>query len=67
MLNIGPNRDGLFDKEVVERLKQIGMTWKPDYKRLPLPKQPVSMKNFIQAVNISAIRWRSSSNAGRSC
>lgn len=54
MINIGPNRDGLFDKEVVERLKQIGNSWKPDHNRLPLPKQTVSIKTFFQPVSISA-------------
>jgi alpha-L-fucosidase len=54
MLNIGPNRDGLFDKEVVERLKQIGKVWKPGYERLPLPKQPVVIKSFLRPVSISA-------------
>ncbi|SEW52019.1 alpha-L-fucosidase [Chitinophaga arvensicola] len=54
MINIGPNRDGLFDKEVVARLQQIGKAWKRDQQRLPLPQQPAAIKSFIRVAAISA-------------
>lgn len=39
MVNIGPNRDGLFDDNVVAMFKEIGRSWEPDIKRPPLPAQ----------------------------
>ncbi|WP_316838549.1 alpha-L-fucosidase [Pedobacter gandavensis] len=54
MVNIGPNRDGLFDEEVVARLKEVGTRWKPDLTRLPLPKQGAALKNYIRAKGIEA-------------
>ncbi|HEY9261842.1 alpha-L-fucosidase [Chitinophaga sp.] len=54
LINIGPNRDGLFDDAAVARLKQIGKTWKADRNRLPLPSQAVVVKNFITVAAVSA-------------
>jgi alpha-L-fucosidase len=54
MVNIGPNRDGLFDDEVVERLKAIGARWKPDQSRLPLPMQATALKTYIPIKSIDA-------------
>ena len=54
MINISPNRDGLFDTAVVERLKEIGARWKPDFNRLPLPEQPVNMRSFITVESVTA-------------
>ena len=33
ILNVAPNRDGLFDKNAVESLKKIGKLWKDDKKQ----------------------------------
>lgn len=33
ILNVAPNRDGLFDKNAVEALKKIGKLWKDDKKQ----------------------------------
>jgi len=52
MINIGPNRDGLFDEQVVAHLKAIGKLWKPLPGRLPLPKQPVIPQEYITAKSI---------------
>lgn len=54
MLNIAPNRKGLFDKEVVDRLVEIGKRWKPDTSRLPLPAQPETVNSYILPVGITA-------------
>lgn len=54
MVNIGPNRDGLFDEEVVARLKAVGASWKPDLNRLPLPKQGEALKTYLRAKDIEA-------------
>lgn len=54
MINIGPNRDGLFDDEVVARLKQIGEVWKPDHSRLPIRQQLNVIKSFVRVAAVSA-------------
>lgn len=51
MINIGPNRDGLFDQEAVAHLKEVGKLWKPT-NRLPLPKQPDILQEYIAAKSI---------------
>jgi alpha-L-fucosidase len=40
ILNCPPNRQGLLDGNIVNRLAEVGKAWKPDVKRKPLPKQP---------------------------
>lgn len=54
MLNVAPNRNGLFDKEVVDRLAEIGKRWKPNMSRLPLPTQPKTINNYILPAGIIA-------------
>lgn len=54
MLNISPNREGLFDKEVVAHLAEIGKKWRPNPKRLPLPEQPLNMISFTDPVAVHA-------------
>jgi alpha-L-fucosidase len=54
MLNIAPNRAGLFDQKVVETLHKIGQLWSPNSKRLPLPIQPLNMTSFLEPVGIVA-------------
>jgi alpha-L-fucosidase len=54
LINIGPNRDGLFDQQAVEHLKAIGKLWKPLSNRLPLPKQPIIPQEYIAAKSISS-------------
>ncbi|MBX3255567.1 MAG: alpha-L-fucosidase [Chitinophagaceae bacterium] len=54
MLNVSPNRDGLFDDEVVKRLQEIGKIWKPDNNRLPLPSQPLVLRTCYEIKKITA-------------
>ncbi|WP_316793349.1 alpha-L-fucosidase [Pedobacter frigoris] len=54
MINIGPNRDGLFDEQVVAHLKAVGKLWKPLSARLPLPKQPVIPLEYLDVKSISS-------------
>jgi len=39
IINCPPNRSGLFDKAIADRLAQIGKAWKPNLSRHSLPKQ----------------------------
>lgn len=39
LLNVPPNRDGLIDDNMVERLTEVGAAWSPDEARPPLPSQ----------------------------
>jgi alpha-L-fucosidase len=52
MINIGPNRDGLYDQEVVAHLKAVGKLWKANAARLPLPKQPPILQTYLTVNNI---------------
>ena len=39
IINCPPNRNGLLDKAIVDRLAQIGKVWKPNLMRASLPEQ----------------------------
>jgi len=39
LLNCPPNRDGLLDPNIVDRLAEVGSAWSPDPNRAPLPAQ----------------------------
>jgi alpha-L-fucosidase len=39
ILNCPPNRKGLLDVKITDRLAEAGKKWKPDLKRKPLPPQ----------------------------
>ncbi len=54
MVNIGPNQEGLFDEEVVARLKEVGASYKPDLSRLPLPKQAATLTTYLRPKGITA-------------
>ena len=40
ILNCPPNRDGLLDENIVNRLAEVGRTWNPNLSRPPLPPLP---------------------------
>jgi alpha-L-fucosidase len=40
LLNCPPNRDGLLDTSIVDRLKEVGAAWSPNPNRPALPTQP---------------------------
>jgi alpha-L-fucosidase len=40
ILNCPPNRKGLLDGKIVDRISEAGKKWKPNINRKPLPKQP---------------------------
>jgi alpha-L-fucosidase len=39
LLNCPPNREGLLDREIVARLRDVGRAWSPNLSRPPLPAQ----------------------------
>jgi len=40
IINCPPNRNGLLDKSITDRLEAVGKNWQPDLTRPPLPPQP---------------------------
>ncbi len=52
LLNVGPNKDGLLDKNAVDVLKQIGKLWKNDGKisNFPIADAPIISSNI--AINM---------------
>jgi hypothetical protein len=54
VLNCQPNRSGVLDEVIVNRLKQIGKNWKANPDRAPLPPQPDVMNYPIDAKSATA-------------
>jgi alpha-L-fucosidase len=54
ILNCPPNRSGVFDKAIVDRLAEIGKAWKPNLSRPPLPAQPPIVDYPITPVSASS-------------
>lgn len=44
ILNCPPNRDGVLDANIVNRLAEVGAAWTPDLNRAPLPTQPLKVE-----------------------
>jgi alpha-L-fucosidase len=54
IINCPPNRSGLFDTAIVNRLAQVGKAWKPNLSRAPLPEQAPIMEYPITPVSATA-------------
>ncbi|MFF7871502.1 alpha-L-fucosidase [Streptomyces qaidamensis] len=54
ILNCPPNRNGLLDTNVVNRLAEVGAAWSPDTSRPPLPTQPLRAEHPVTPVNAYA-------------
>jgi alpha-L-fucosidase len=54
ILNCPPNRSGLLDKAIVDRLSEIGTFWKPNLSRPPLPNQLPNIEHPITPVSATA-------------
>ncbi|WP_329416632.1 alpha-L-fucosidase [Streptomyces sp. NBC_00704] len=54
ILNCPPNRNGLLDTNVVNRLAEVGAAWNPNASRPPLPTQPLRAEHPITPVNAYA-------------
>ncbi|PAZ13994.1 alpha-L-fucosidase [Streptomyces sp. SA15] len=54
ILNCPPNRDGLLDTNIVNRLAEVGAAWSPDTSRPPLPTQLLRAEHPLTPVNAYA-------------
>lgn len=54
ILNCPPNRNGLLDNNVVNRLAEVGAAWSPNTSRPPLPAQPLRAEHPVTPVNAYA-------------
>ncbi len=54
IINCPPNRDGLFDTAIVDRLAQVGKVWKPNLLRAPLLKQAPIVEYPITPLSATA-------------
>ncbi|MEJ2856068.1 MULTISPECIES: RICIN domain-containing protein [unclassified Saccharothrix] len=58
ILNCPPNRNGLLDTNIVNRLAEVGAVWSPDTSRPPLPTQPLRAEHPVTPVNAYATAFR---------
>ncbi|MDC2947374.1 alpha-L-fucosidase [Streptomyces heilongjiangensis] len=54
ILNCPPNRNGVLDTNIVNRLAEVGAAWSPDTSRPPLPAQPLRVEHPVTPVNAYA-------------
>ncbi|MET8947072.1 RICIN domain-containing protein [Streptomyces sp. NPDC004542] len=54
ILNCPPNRDGVLDTNIVNRLAEVGAAWSPDPSRAPLPPQPPRVEHPVTPVSAYA-------------
>ncbi|TLS44336.1 alpha-L-fucosidase [Streptomyces montanus] len=54
ILNCPPNRNGLLDTNIVNRLAEVGAAWSPNTSRPPLPTQPLRAEYPVTPVNAYA-------------
>jgi alpha-L-fucosidase len=54
ILNCPPNRNGLLDTNVVNRLAEVGVAWSPNTSRPPLPTQLLRAEHPVTPVNAYA-------------
>ncbi|WP_086563944.1 alpha-L-fucosidase [Streptomyces africanus] len=54
ILNCPPNRNGLLDTNIVNRLAEVGAAWSPNTSRPPLPAQPLRAEYPLTPVNAYA-------------
>ncbi|WP_327313130.1 RICIN domain-containing protein [Streptomyces sp. NBC_01235] len=54
ILNCPPNRNGLLDTNVVNRLAEVGAAWSPNTSRPPLPTQLLRAEHPVTPVNAYA-------------
>ncbi|MGW0370992.1 RICIN domain-containing protein [Streptomyces coeruleorubidus] len=58
ILNCPPNRNGLLDTNIVNRLAEVGAAWNPNTSRPPLPTQPLRAEHPVTPVNAYATAFR---------
>jgi alpha-L-fucosidase len=54
IINCPPNKSGLLDKAIVNRLAEIGKSWKPNLTRKSLPEQLPVIENPVTPVSATA-------------
>lgn len=54
VLNCPPNSKGRLDENIVNRLKEIGENWQPDFSHLPLPEQDYFIEYYVTPVSAYA-------------
>ncbi|MBN1130379.1 MAG: alpha-L-fucosidase [Chitinispirillaceae bacterium] len=54
LLNCPPNRAGVLDQAIVDRLGQVGNSWSPNPSRAPLPPQPPNIEHPVRPVSATA-------------
>jgi alpha-L-fucosidase len=54
LLDCPPNRQGLLDTAIVNRLTAVGAAWSPNLSRAPLPKQPLMIEHPITPLSATA-------------
>jgi alpha-L-fucosidase len=54
ILNCPPNRNGLLDTNVINRLAEVGVAWSPNTSRPPLPTQLLRAEHPVTPVNAYA-------------
>jgi alpha-L-fucosidase len=57
ILNCPPNRDGVLDANIVDRLAAVGAVWNPDDTRPPLPAQQPRCEHPVNPVNAYATAY----------
>ncbi|PZF99466.1 alpha-L-fucosidase [Micromonospora endophytica] len=58
ILNCPPNRNGVLDTNIVNRLAEVGRAWNPNPNRPPLPPQPLRAEYPVTPVNAYATSFR---------
>jgi alpha-L-fucosidase len=53
-LNCPPNRQGMLDTAIVNRLTAVGAAWTPNLSRAPLPKQPTEIEQPFTPASATA-------------
>ncbi len=54
VLNCPPNKTGVLDDAIVQRLREVGETWNPDNSRSPMPTQPPQLERPFTPVSVTA-------------
>ena len=54
MINVSPNRNGLYDENLVEMLTTVGKKWQLDKNRPKLPVQPTALLYPLHPKSVSA-------------
>ncbi|WP_327699107.1 alpha-L-fucosidase [Streptomyces sp. NBC_00459] len=54
ILNCPPNRNGVLDTNIVNRLAEVGAAWSPNTSRAPLPTQLLRAEHPVTPVNAHA-------------